>query len=123
MRQFMVGAQGSPDTDSPGATDVGSPGHLPVPGAMKPKEPSRTLSQSPLKRGVAKSWSESSPHVQRNLSVTGIQRPTLSKSPSTEKVEKHLNNKKLVVVVALSDNNRWETMNLQSAGQADETDS
>ena len=110
VRQFMVGAQISPDAGSPGATDVGLPGRLPVPGAMKPKEPSRTLSQSPLKRGVAKSWSESSPRVQRNPSAIGAQYPTLSESRSTEKMERSLNNKKLVVAIALRDNDRWETM-------------
>jgi hypothetical protein len=109
VRQFMTGAQNSPDTGSPGATDIGFPGRLPVPGATKPKEPSRALSQSPLKRGVAKSWSESSPHGQRNLSALGTWHPSLSESPPTEKVEKPLNNKKLVVVIALRDNNRWET--------------
>ena len=108
VRQFMVGAQTSPDTGSPGTTDGGLSGRLPVPGALKPKEPSRALSQSPLKRGVAKSWSESSPRVQRNPSVTGTRGPTLSGSPVMEKVEKPLNNKKLVVVFAVRDNNRWE---------------
>ena len=109
VRQFMAGTHGSPDASSPGVTDVGSPGRLPAPGAIRPREPPpRTLSQSPLKRGVAKSWSESSGHVQRNPSVTGTRRPTLSEFPSTEKVEKPLNNKKLVVVIALRDNTRWE---------------
>lgn len=107
VRQFMAGGHNSPDTGSPGATDEGLPGRLPVPEA--PKEPSRTLSQSPLKRGVAKSWSESSPRIQRNPSAIGVRRPTLSESPSAEKVEKHLNNKKLVAVIALRDNNRWVT--------------
>jgi hypothetical protein len=109
VRQFMTGAQNSPDTGSPGVTDIGFPGRLPVPGATKPKEASRALSRSPLKRGVAKSWSESSPHGQRNLSALGTWHPSLSESPPTEKVEKPLNNKKLVVVIALHDNNRWET--------------
>jgi len=112
VRQFMTGAQNSPDTGSSGTTDVGFPGRLPVPGAMKAKEPSRTLSQSPLKRGIAKSWSESSPHGQRNPSALGTWHPTLSESPSTGKVEKPLNNKKIVVVIALRDNNRWETTDL-----------
>ena len=110
VRQFMTGAQNSPDTGSSGTTDVGLPGRLPVPGTMKPKETSRTLSQSPLKRGVAKSWSESSSHGHRNLSALGTWHPTLPESPPTEKVEKPLNNKKLIVVMALRDNNRWETV-------------
>lgn len=113
MRQFMAGAQTSPDTGSPGATDGGLSRHLPVPGALKPKETSRTLSQSPLKRGIAKSWSESSPRVQRKPSVTGAQGPTFSGSPPMEKPEKPLNNKKLVVVLAVRDNKRWETMDPQ----------
>lgn len=109
VRQFMAGAHGSPDGSSPGAADVGSPGRLPVPGAVKPREPPpRTLSQSPLKRGIAKSWSESTSHVRRNPSVTGTRRPTLSEFPTTEKVEKPLNNKKLVVVTPPRDNPRWE---------------
>lgn len=99
----MAGAQNSPDTGSSGATDGGMPGRLPVPGAMKSKEPSQALSQSPLKRGVAKSWSESSPRVQRNLTVVGTRGPALSGSPSTEKVEKPVNNKKLIMV-AVRDN-------------------
>jgi hypothetical protein len=107
VRQFMSGAQGSPDTGSSGATDGGMPGRLSVPGAFKPKEPSRALSQSPLKRGVAKSWSESSPRVQRNISGAGTRGPTLSGSPPTEKVERPVNNKKLMVVLAVRDNNRW----------------
>jgi len=105
VRQFMVGAQISPDTGSPGTTDVGLSGRLPVPGAVKPKEPSRASSQSPLKRGVAKSWSEASPRAQRNPSVTGARRPIPPEPPSME-VEKPLNNKKCVVVVALRDNDR-----------------
>lgn len=98
VRQFMAGAQNSPDTGSPGAADVGLSGRLPVPGAMKREEPSRTLSQSPLKRGVAKSWSESSPRAHRNLPVMVTQRPTVSESPSTERAEKPLKNKKFVVL-------------------------
>lgn len=109
VRQFMAGAHGSPDAGSPGVTDVGLPERLPVPGAVKPREPpARTLSQSPLKRGVAKSWSESTGHVRRNPSVTGTRRPMLSEFPTTEKVEKPLNNKKLVAVIALRDSPRWE---------------
>lgn len=110
VRQFMAGAQTSPDTGSPGTPDGGLSRRLPVPGALKPKEPSRALSQSPLKRGVAKSWSESSPRVQRNTSVTGTRGPTPSESPSMEKVEKPLNNKKLVVVLAVRNKTRWEMM-------------
>ena len=106
VRQFMAGAQHSPDIGSPGVPDGGLSGRLPVPEAMKRKEPSRASSQSPLKRGVAKSWSESSPHAQNNLSVMGARRPMPSGSPSTEKMEKPLNNKKLVVVIALRDDNR-----------------
>lgn len=120
VRQFMTGAQNSPDTSSSGTTGGGLSGRLPVPGAMRPKEPSRTLSQSPLKRGIAKSWSESSPRVQRNLSITGTRGPTLSGSPSTEKVEKPVNDKKLVVVLAVRDNNRWGIMVPYSARWADE---
>ena len=112
VRQFMAGAQNSPDTGSPGATDAGLSGRLPVPGAMKPKEPSRASSQSPLKRGVAKSWSESSPRAQRNPSTMGIRPTTLSEVPSTEKAEKPPNNKKLVVSAAPRDTNRWETTDL-----------
>lgn len=110
VRQFMAGAQTSPDTGSPRATDGGLSGRLPVPGTLKPKEPSRSLSQSPLKRGVAKSWSESSPRVQRKPSVTGSRGPTLSGSPPMEKVEKLLNNKKHVVVFAIRDDKRWGMM-------------
>ena len=113
VRQFMVGAQNSPETGSPGVTDVGSSGRLPVPGAMKREEPSRALSQSPLKRGVAKSWSESSPRAQRNLSGMGT-RPTVSGFPSTEKVEKPVNNKKPTVVISplYSNINRWVAADL-----------
>ena len=112
MRQFMAGAQNSPDTSSPGTTDVGLSGRLPVPGAMKHKEHSPALSQSPLKRGVAKSWSESSPRAQNNLSVMGARRPALPESPPTEKVEKLLNNKKHVVVTPLRDTHRWEKLRI-----------
>ena len=120
VRQFMAAAQNSPDTGSPRAMDIGLPGRLPVPGPVKPKEPSRTLSQSPLKRGIAKSWSESSPRAHHNLSVMGTRYPTLSQSPSTEKMEKPLNNKKLVVVITRRDTNRWEPMDLEPANRADD---
>lgn len=112
VRQFMAGAQNSPDTGSPGVTDAGLSGRLPVPGAVKPKEPSRASSQSPLKRGVAKSWSESSPRAQRNPSTVGTRPTTLSEAPLTEKVEKPANNKKLVVSVVPRDTNRWEITDL-----------
>jgi len=112
VRQFMAGAQNSPDTGSPGATGAGLSGRLPVPGATKPKEPSRASSQSPLKRGVAKSWSESSPRAQRNPSAVGTRPTTLPEAPSTEKAEKPPNNKKIVVSVVPRDTNRWETTDL-----------
>lgn len=118
VRQFMAGAQNSPDTSSPGATDVGLSGRLPVPGAMKREEPSRTLSQSPLKRGVAKSWSESSPRAQRNLPGMGTRRPTVSGSPSTEKVENPTNNKKPVITIVPRDINRWAMPGLYSVSWA-----
>ena len=112
VRQFMAGAQNSPDTGSPGATDANLSGRLPVPGTMKPKEPSRASSQSPLKRGVAKSWSESSPRAQRNPSAMGTRPTTLSEAPLKEKAEKPSNNKKLVVSAVPRDTNRWETTDL-----------
>ena len=112
VRQLMAGTQDSPETGSSGATDMGLSGRLPVPGAVKPKEPSRASSQSPLKRGVAKSWSESSPRAQRNLSAVGTRPPVLSEHPLTEKVEKPSNNKKPVVTAAPHDTNRWETTDL-----------
>ena len=108
VRQFMAGAQNSLDTGSSGATDIGSSGRLPVPGTMRPTELSRTSSLSPLKRGVAKSWSESSPRAQRNVPGIGTRRATPLEPPSTERVEKPLNNKKLVIVT-LRDTSRWET--------------
>lgn len=111
VRQLMAAAHNSPDASSPAVTDGSLSGRLPVPGTTRPKEPSRALSQSPLKRGVAKSWSESSSRLQRNLSITGTRGPTLSGSPSMEKVEKPLNNKKLMVVLA-RDNKRYETTGL-----------
>jgi hypothetical protein len=116
VRQFMAGAPTSPEAGSPVATDGGLSKRLPVPGGLKPKEPSRALSQSPLKRGVAKSWSESSPRIQRNPSVTGTRGPTLSGSPLMGKVEKPQNNKKLVVVPSVRDNKRWAMMDLQLVG-------
>jgi hypothetical protein len=115
----MSSAQVSPDTGSPVATDADSSGRLPVPGAMERKESTRTLSQSPLKRAVAKSWSEASPRIQHNLSAVGAQRPTLSGSPPTEKVEKPLNNKKIVVAIVQCNIDRWEiTDRGQSASRA-----
>ena len=114
VRQFMAGTQNSPDAGSPGGTDGESSGRFPVPGALKIKEPSQALSQSPLKRGVAKSWSESSPRVQRNPSAIGVRGPTLPESPPAEKVVKPLNNKKLVVVLAVLDKSRWGTTNSYS---------
>ena len=106
----MTGAQTSPDAGNSGTTDGGLSGRLPVPGALKPKESSRTLSQSPLKRGVAKSWSESSPRVQRNPPVAGTRGPALSGSPSVEKVEKSLDNRKLVLH-AVHDDQRLGNLN------------
>jgi len=112
VRQFMAGAQNSPDAGSPGTTDAGLSGRLPVPGATKPREPSRASSQSPLKRGVAKSWSESSPRAQRNPPAMGTRPTTLSEAASTEKAEKPPNNKKLVVSAVPRDINRWEITDL-----------
>ena len=91
---------------------MGLPGRLPVTGAVNPKEPPRASSQSPLKRGVAKSWSESSPRAQRNLSVMGTRPPALSGLPSTGETDKPLNSKKPVVKIISRDTNRWETADL-----------
>lgn len=114
MRNFMASMQESQETSDPSQTEV--PGQIPVPkGEDTHRDLHRVSSDSPLKRSIAKSWSDPSTSAPtKPIARPSSRRPTFSQAVITNDVSEHHCGKTLVAVTSVSAYERFVLTGMHS---------